>query len=759
MTNVMLEPVVDSIHRLARKWTNRDASDADLLSRFVAGHDERAFVALLERYARLVWDVCRRVHGNVHDAEDSFQATFFVLARQAAKIRSSGSLAGWLYRLAYRTAMHAKKKSYRRRRRKQKVAVPAGRIACGADGLQELQAVLDEEVHRLAEKHRAPFVLCCLEGKSKSEAATELGWKPGTVSSRLAQARKLLQARLTRRGITLAAALTAGAVSREASAALPAALLTATGRAALPFALGHATRDAACSSAATLANGVLKALAWRQLKVVGLIVLATAFLGTGTTAAGYAAFAARPTIVKRETPPTVDLQEPGPAEKSQPHDLLCDPLPVGASARLGTMRWRHDHGGSWFTASFSPDGKVAATWAINQRTVRLWNVADGKLLREITQDDNRVWNPIFSADGKWLVGLADAMNRTLTLINVATGATRHLLITNDQGARFNSGRVAFSPDGERLAVSSDDGDICLFDFPSGRPLRKAHKAIAGANSMAFKADRKTLIALSLHQQKIYHWNTQTNGMTRVVDVVNPDTSRDGFLTFWCFSPDGNSLAFQSESGDRVVLLDTATGKERLQLSGKFSGRRRFCYFDGKTLLTNSPQEDENISLWDTRTGELKRRFRLPTEMWDEFEISPDGKTLLATDGTPTIRLWDLDTGKRLTPRQSHEDLIDHMIVTPDSKTLISSSRDGRLLVWDLATSRVTRELPRLAELNHAVALRPAAKEVVSWTWEGVIRFHNWRTGQETRRIEINELFDKKEPSNKGSRRFLYGLEC
>src|SRR5262249_24343681 len=163
------------------------------------------------------------------------------------------------------------------------------------------------------------------------------------------------------------------------------------------------------------------------------------------------------------------------------------------------------------------------------------------------------------------------------------------------------------------------------------------------------------------------------------------------------------------------------GKERFHLQGKFSARQRFCYFpDGKTLLTNLPEQDRNVSLWDTRTGELKRRFKLPTERWDEFQIAPDGKTLLAADGMPTIRLWTLDTGQRLTPRRGHEDLITDMVVTADSKTLISSSRDGRILVWDLASSRITRELPPVSRTQHGLTLRPTADEVACWTWEGVI---------------------------------------
>lgn len=755
MANVTLEPVLDYIDRLARKRTNRDANDADLLNRFVARQDEYAFVGLLERYARLVWNVCRRVHGNVHDAEDSFQATFFVFARQAGKIRSSGALASWLYRLAYRTAMHAKKNTYQRRRREEKVAVPAGQSVAATGGLHELQAVLAEEVNRLAEKHRAPFVLCCLEGKSKSEAAAELGWKQGTVSSRLAHARKLLQDRLTRRGITLSAVLTAEAVSvGTASAAIPATLLTSTARAALPFALGQITGIGGCASAVRLADGVLKTMVWQKLKVVGALILATILLGTGTTVLSYGALGAKPTTLKPEINQSRDSQKPGMAEKKQPRlDLYGDPLPDGTAARLGTLRWRHDHShrGGLF-AHFSPDGKMVVTC---HRFIRLWNVADGKLLREIGGDRSEAWEPIFSPDGKWL---AANLNGQLVLIDVATGTTRQVLFTKEEAARYNVERVAFSPEGKPLAVGTSDNDIYLFDFPDGRRLRKVQNAITNRIATALTAESKTLIALS-RDGKIGHWDTQTGALIRVAGLDLRPGQGENVYTIR-FSPDGTTVAVRAGIAEPVVVFDTATGKERFRIKGQSEAHSPFAYSpDGKTLLTRLRAEGGTISLWDTKSGERKRRLNIPAASGCYFEISPDGKTLLATDRGPTVRLWDMDTGKRLTPCEGHENAVFQVVVTPNSKTLISGSCDGHILAWDLASGRVKRELRRAPEELSGLTLRPRTDEVVSWSRQGVIRLHNWRTGQESRRIDINDLFDKKEPSNKGSCRFLFGLEC
>src|SRR5262249_7190849 len=340
-------------------------------------------------HGRLVWRVCRQVLHQEQDAEDAFQASFLVLALKAAALCRGQGLANWLYGVAYRVAMNARRKATRRQAHESRKAAATPRALPAADALHELQTLLHEEINHLPAKYRVTLMLCGLEGKSKSETARELGWKEGTVSGRLARARKMLQARLARRGVLLSAAWAATILGVEAGAAvIPSTLVGPPTVPARPLAAGKAlTAGIVSSQVAALIKGALKAMWLTKCKLALTFVLGLVLLGAGAGVAAYAAFASKPTPFDRELQASARDDQPAPQAKQSRVDLYGDLLPPGALARLGTVRFRP---GRLSRMALSPDGKVAVT--VGGSGLHFWEVPSGKMIHHVERD------------GPWYVG-------------------------------------------------------------------------------------------------------------------------------------------------------------------------------------------------------------------------------------------------------------------------------------------------------------------------------------------------------------------
>jgi RNA polymerase sigma factor (sigma-70 family) len=142
--------------RTAASRPSGTRTDAQLLEAFVSREDDAAFAALVTRHGPMVWNVCRQLLRNVHDAEDAVQATFLVLARKASSLRDRELLANWLYGVAQRVALRARAVAARRRSREGEdldtMPVPAADDTTPSD----LMPVLHEEVGRLPHKYRGP---------------------------------------------------------------------------------------------------------------------------------------------------------------------------------------------------------------------------------------------------------------------------------------------------------------------------------------------------------------------------------------------------------------------------------------------------------------------------------------------------------------------------------------------------------------------------------------------------------------------------
>lgn len=195
--------------------------DRALLTRFASEQDQPAFEQLVKRHGALVYGVCKRVVRDQHLAEDAFQAVFLVLARNPAGALHATSIGGWLFGVARRVGLAARRHELRREKHTL-LANPARASGDAASpDFDDLLRVLDEELTALPDDLRAALVACFLEEQTQDEAARELGWSLSTLRRRLERGKELLRSRLARRGVTLAAGLLAGKLAAPARAAVP----------------------------------------------------------------------------------------------------------------------------------------------------------------------------------------------------------------------------------------------------------------------------------------------------------------------------------------------------------------------------------------------------------------------------------------------------------------------------------------------------------------------------------------------------------
>jgi RNA polymerase sigma factor (sigma-70 family) len=667
---------------------DRDLADGELLERFLARREEAAFAILVERHGPMVLSVCRRILGDEHSAEDALQATFLVLVRRARSIRKKESLASWLHGVARRIAAKVRTQTAARRDRERQSTNMPRVEALDELTWQELRGVLDEEIGRLPQQHRAAVVLCYLEGKSYDQAARQLGCPKSSLASRLGRARHLLRRHLVRRGITLSTGVLATALCANAASVPLRALLTLnTVKAATALAAGKAVAGAYVSTrTAELAAETLPVMLGMKAKLA-VILLAVALAAGGGSLAARLALADQALPISEDSPQARaekgNADGPAPETVAVATDLYGDPLPEGVLARLGTVRLRH--GDMVTTTGFALDGKLlvsAGGDVFNGFDIRLWDAASGRLLRRLPSRANRF---AISPDGKWL--LTDERR----LFDIASGKE----LRQFRAPAGHTECVAFSPDGQLAAAGqSGPGQAVFWEADTGKEIHRLKGHADRISSLALSSDGK-LAAIASPDNKVVLWNLETEKERRRLHVEKPVQPFPAYQTcVVAFSPAGNMLV--SAHGGVVWLWDAGTGKllHRLETGGESYnspwGPALFSS-DGKLLATAG--NDGMIRFFDARTGKELRHWRACQRSLSGVAFAPDGKIVASTGVLDNaIHLWDTATGKEVHSFAGHSGTVAWVRYALDGKRLFSSGRDNRIVEWDLAGARETGRL-------------------------------------------------------------------
>jgi RNA polymerase sigma factor (sigma-70 family) len=682
-------PLLQHVRRLAATAS----SDDQLLAEFLARRSEEAFAALLGRHGPMVLNVCRRILHDAHTAEDVFQATFLVLANRAGAIRRRASLAGFLHGVAYRLAVRA------RRRSPQSLPAAVCDQAVGPpEGLawKEMLAILDEELGRLSDRYRAPLVLCYLEGRTQDEAARQLGWSLTTLRRRVAQGRRLLEARLRGRGVSLPAAL--AGVLAAGGAAVPGRLRAATLAALGARAAGPLTANT--SSLASAGEGMSHFLSGAGKKVGALV--AVALLGAAVCL-GYCWAPDGPQAPPAEPSPTAPAAGAG---RSEP---AADPLPAQGAFRLGTARYRH--GTRIESMAVSADGKLAVTASGSVyykpqvlSTARVFDLTDGRCLyslppERVTEIEAVGLSPdgktLAIKDGGYLYFHAAATGKELRKINYMPGG----------GSRSVTSWMTFTPDGKQLAATLLGSAIQLIDVATGE-TKRTFPHPHGVAACVFSSDGKLMAAGGYESEKdVYFarlWEVATGKELRRFAIGQEGNQPIGALAL---SHDSTLLVGGAWGDGRLRLFEVATGKE-LRVFPKIGNEITSAAFapDGKTVAAAGDQ----VHLYDPVTG--KERLRIERRARG-LAFSRDGSVLTGAVGGAIYR-WDAASGRQLTPAAAQDSAVDQILVSADGRSLFTTDQDGHLYRWDTAGGRPPRRIA--AGVEWGVVASPD-RRLLAWT--------------------------------------------
>ncbi len=353
-------------------------------------------------------------------------------------------------------------------------------------------------------------------------------------------------------------------------------------------------------------------------------------------------------------------------------------MPAGAVLRFGGSGLRH--GDAVQCLAFSPDGKTLASGsAYRDSTIRLWDVATGRERIRIPSLLGTVWSLAFSPDGGVLYS-GGGRRFPLRVWDVATGKMIRQMSLDPQWAKVYC--VALSPDGKNLITGNTNATISLWNSATGVEISRFGDRSDAGTGLSFSPDGMLVVSWGTHSRKMRLWDVAKGQQIHEFDATDLSTHA-------VFSPDGKTVAAGALDG-RVRTWSVPEGGAVAQYTGH-KGEVTSVVFspDGKKLVSSG--KDKTIRIWETSSGAERSRIE-GLGATPHIVLSPDGRTLAARFAlSSVIRMWDIESGEALRGSGEAEAPWFAVAYTDNGKTLATAEL-SRVRLWEAESGNTIREL-------------------------------------------------------------------
>ena len=293
-------------------------------------------------------------------------------------------------------------------------------------------------------------------------------------------------------------------------------------------------------------------------------------------------------------------------------------------------------------------------------------------------------------------------------------ALRYALMNNTAVIKRNNyayHSVSFSPDGHRLASTSADGDVIIWNADDGRQLWKAKEQYGETYSVSFSPNGRYLMVETFMygEYTTWIWDSTDGTLLQRLDVSKP-----------CFSPDSKCII--SVSNDRAVVWDIESGTALKTFDEVVYS---VCYSpDGKQVVSETP--NNTFVIWDAETGRVLRKFDGYNDIINCIVFSHDGSLVGNASRDGTIKIWSVNTGRLLQTLNDDNNDICSVNFSPNDQHIVSASGNGNVKIWNVKTGTLLQTLIGHTDYVSSVQYSPDGHRIASCSSDGTIRL--WDLG-------------------------------